>query len=400
MNKHENGQSLVIIAISFLALTAVAALIIDGGSLYLNRRNAQTAADAAALAGAREMCVNNGSDSAVQNVVNQYAVTENGATTANTANIDRAIYSVTVQTMLETSSFFARVLGYENNTVGAEASARCFPQAPSEDLLPVAWACRDKIDNKCSPLTIPYEVFKAIPTAYKNRLHQNGNLVLHQGNGIDPQTYYTGSGASIAYLVMDTNSFNISTFCKEIDSKNLMTCDFNGDGILDIGNSADVGWLYLDGESGTAKIKNVITGGLTDPITLPRWFPGKPGTSGGAFDAIIVDDQPSLLPVVLNTPCQNINFNQYTNCFSYIPGDQITPDNKGKSDYYRVTGFQPFVVTCVSKVKNDVCPFKNISGVDEKTNTIEGYFVSGYIEGSDIDPGGTNNGTYVISLMK
>ena len=62
-NKNERGQSLVIIAIAFLALVAMAALIIDGGSLYLNRRNAQTAADAAALAGAHELCVNKGVDS-------------------------------------------------------------------------------------------------------------------------------------------------------------------------------------------------------------------------------------------------------------------------------------------------------------------------------------------------
>jgi uncharacterized membrane protein len=75
----ERGQSMVIMAVGILALLALTALIIDGGSVYLNRRRAQTAADAAAMAGAHKLCIDHGSLGEVQAAANEFAVTENGA---------------------------------------------------------------------------------------------------------------------------------------------------------------------------------------------------------------------------------------------------------------------------------------------------------------------------------
>lgn len=49
----EAGQAAVILALAFVGLLAFAALSIDGGNAFLTRRNAQNAADAAALGGAR-----------------------------------------------------------------------------------------------------------------------------------------------------------------------------------------------------------------------------------------------------------------------------------------------------------------------------------------------------------
>ena len=46
----ENGQAIVLIALSMIALLAFAGLAIDGGSVYSQRRHAQSAADSAALA--------------------------------------------------------------------------------------------------------------------------------------------------------------------------------------------------------------------------------------------------------------------------------------------------------------------------------------------------------------
>ena len=49
----EAGQAAVLLALAFVGLLAFTALAIDGGNAYLTRRNAQNAADAAALGGAR-----------------------------------------------------------------------------------------------------------------------------------------------------------------------------------------------------------------------------------------------------------------------------------------------------------------------------------------------------------
>jgi hypothetical protein len=49
----ERGQTLVIVAVAMVGLLALAGLAIDGGNLVVQRRRAQNAADAAALAGTR-----------------------------------------------------------------------------------------------------------------------------------------------------------------------------------------------------------------------------------------------------------------------------------------------------------------------------------------------------------
>jgi uncharacterized membrane protein len=49
----ERGQVLVIVAGGLLALMAIAAVALEGGTLVLNRRDAQNSADLASLAGAR-----------------------------------------------------------------------------------------------------------------------------------------------------------------------------------------------------------------------------------------------------------------------------------------------------------------------------------------------------------
>src|SRR6266508_4711635 len=48
----ERGQALVLVALAAIGLFAVTGLAIDGGAKFSDRRHAQNAADAAALAGA------------------------------------------------------------------------------------------------------------------------------------------------------------------------------------------------------------------------------------------------------------------------------------------------------------------------------------------------------------
>ena len=54
---HFKGQILVLFAVGLVVMIAVAALLVDGGQIYMNRRTAQASADAAALAGAQELCM-------------------------------------------------------------------------------------------------------------------------------------------------------------------------------------------------------------------------------------------------------------------------------------------------------------------------------------------------------
>lgn len=50
--RHERGQVLVLVVLGMVALMGITALVVDGGNVFLDRRNAQNAADSAALASA------------------------------------------------------------------------------------------------------------------------------------------------------------------------------------------------------------------------------------------------------------------------------------------------------------------------------------------------------------
>ena len=57
LGSDERGQILVIVAGGMIALLAIAALALEGGTLVLNRRDAQNGADLASVAGTREVAL-------------------------------------------------------------------------------------------------------------------------------------------------------------------------------------------------------------------------------------------------------------------------------------------------------------------------------------------------------
>ncbi|HEX3629524.1 MAG TPA: pilus assembly protein TadG-related protein [Candidatus Dormibacteraeota bacterium] len=72
--RKQSGQAVVVVAVAILVLTAILMLALDGGGIYLDKRQLQNAADAAALAGAEKLMAVNPSygamhDQAVGNLV-------------------------------------------------------------------------------------------------------------------------------------------------------------------------------------------------------------------------------------------------------------------------------------------------------------------------------------------
>ena len=60
-----DGQILVIFALSLVVLIGMTGLALDGGSAFSQRRDQQTAADLAALAGANDYLINNNQAQAI-----------------------------------------------------------------------------------------------------------------------------------------------------------------------------------------------------------------------------------------------------------------------------------------------------------------------------------------------
>lgn len=59
--RRKDGQILVLFALSLVAIIAMVGLVLDGGGVFAQRRTEQNAADAAALAAANDLIVNQGS---------------------------------------------------------------------------------------------------------------------------------------------------------------------------------------------------------------------------------------------------------------------------------------------------------------------------------------------------
>ncbi len=85
--KHEEGQSLILIALLLVALIAFAGLLLDGGRVYAARRQSQNAADAAAFVGAERLAKRLGvgatEDSVIWTMIKNYAQ-QNGVADPNT----------------------------------------------------------------------------------------------------------------------------------------------------------------------------------------------------------------------------------------------------------------------------------------------------------------------------
>jgi hypothetical protein len=65
--RKQSGQAVVLVAVAVLALTAILALALDGGGIYLDKRQLQNAVDSAALAGAELLMTTSPSFSAIHN---------------------------------------------------------------------------------------------------------------------------------------------------------------------------------------------------------------------------------------------------------------------------------------------------------------------------------------------
>ncbi|HEX2697730.1 MAG TPA: pilus assembly protein TadG-related protein [Anaerolineales bacterium] len=129
----ERGQALIVIVFSIIALVGITALAVDGGNALSERRRAQNAADAAALAAALERINNNTStwtyaaySSAKQNGFNNDGIT-------NTVHVysppisgpnEGDIEYIQVQITAYTKTYFAPVVGVTQITNQVEAVSR------------------------------------------------------------------------------------------------------------------------------------------------------------------------------------------------------------------------------------------------------------------------------------
>jgi len=134
--RHENGQTLIYVALGMVVLLGFVALAIDVGYVYGERRRMQNAADAGALAGAHELCLGNGAGAAVA-TARDYA-TRNGAQSV-VPSVDLSHFTVTVPVSETVSLRIAPVIGISTMIVPASAAAQCGQTCSGSGLWPLAF---------------------------------------------------------------------------------------------------------------------------------------------------------------------------------------------------------------------------------------------------------------------
>ena len=122
--KREDGQAVVMTVLFLTALLGSAALVLDVGSWFREKRQLQSTADAAALAGAQALP---NSPSTATAFALQYAQTNGRPISTNDIAISSVLSSndtIAVQAKSVAPGFFSKLFGIDSVNVGATAAAR------------------------------------------------------------------------------------------------------------------------------------------------------------------------------------------------------------------------------------------------------------------------------------
>jgi Flp pilus assembly protein TadG len=134
--RNDSGQAFVFVAFTLMVLVGMAALVVDGGSWYQADRRLQTAADAAALAGAQHLPTE---QSEAQTVALDYAQKNYAGIPAPTVSFPD-VGTINVSATAQAPGIFARIYGsaFDEVTVGAQAQARVFAPSELKNVAPIA----------------------------------------------------------------------------------------------------------------------------------------------------------------------------------------------------------------------------------------------------------------------
>lgn len=137
---NERGQVAVIVALLITAIIGMVALVVDVGSIYEERRQLQTVADAAALAGAQDLPVEDPiNNTAVQKAV-EYASSNGVAITSSDIQISTTLVDNDTITVTPKDPnapvYFAQVFGINSVYISATAAAEVRSPSALTGLMP------------------------------------------------------------------------------------------------------------------------------------------------------------------------------------------------------------------------------------------------------------------------
>jgi hypothetical protein len=399
-NHTQRGQALVLIALAMIAMLAMLALVLDGGNTFMNRRAMQNAADAGALAGARQLCVTR-SETDAEWVAHQYATYWNSAEAAD-AHADLDARTVVVTATRQVNTFFAHFIDQDSIKAQAVAEAGCFNATMGKGVLPIAWICRPPFGREPDP-TDP----DSCEADYLYDYELEELLANPPPDGeIHPELY----------IIMDdvSTSDDLDMICQSMGG--YLDCDLDDDGEDDLLSNGGRSWLDLSGGGGgSSELVNWINGTNVPDVGRHYWLTGQSGTANNVFQAVADNVGEIVLVPVFDNFCDS---DDVVNECDWHEGNPQDTDQTGAGGgiNFHIISFSRFYIACVNSpgVPGEECPghkyarengvFAAIPGANATNpKTIEGYFVVGTdedLEGDPSDPGGIDTGAYVFYLTR
>jgi hypothetical protein len=150
LRKNERGQVVVLWVVSIVVLLGMAALVVDVGAWWRDKRRLQGTADAAALAGAQELPQSPGS---ARTVATNYA-NDNGGDVAGAditiSSGPNANDTIDVTSRRTDPGFFSNVLGIGSANISAHAKARVGPPVKALHVAPMVVFCDHPLIQNCN----------------------------------------------------------------------------------------------------------------------------------------------------------------------------------------------------------------------------------------------------------
>lgn len=157
--RRERGAAALYFALVLMVLLGMASLAIDGSNALLQSRRVQTAADMAALSGARALALDHG-NSAVDSEVHTLAAANGAAVTSWEYTAD--LKGVTVATKHQFDTYLASLLKYDVLTTTADSTVAYAPLVELDYLVPLAINGCDCLDFETFPVAIGQDDFGEI----------------------------------------------------------------------------------------------------------------------------------------------------------------------------------------------------------------------------------------------
>jgi Flp pilus assembly protein TadG len=148
--KSERGQAFVLAAVAMVMCCGMAALVLDVGNWFRDKRRLQGTADAAALAGAQQLPTNS---SGAQTMALSYA-NQNGGDVAGADIVITSVYepndTIEVTGRRTSPGIFSQAIGIAGSNITAHAKARVGPPAQALAVAPMVVYCDHPLINNCN----------------------------------------------------------------------------------------------------------------------------------------------------------------------------------------------------------------------------------------------------------